>query len=164
MNSPSTNLAWHYAGAMDGCPHDPQFPLPGPSGFESSAVHVPALPSAVPQRSQNGDQLPNGGPQHAGTINGAMPAYPLSGSAVSDASLLLGLNNPYSNQSNANSSPSLPQYNSMAPSFQHSYAAPRHAEIGSYSTMQPFGDMMIESHDIDTVSYTHLTLPTKRIV
>jgi len=147
MNSPSTNLAWHYAGAADGHPHDTRFQLPGMSGFDPAAQLSHHL-AAPPQHSQDGHRV-SGNHRSAAQqfTNGSVPAYALTGSAVSDASLLLGLNSPYNNQNNTHSFPSLPV--GAATDMQHNYAAPAQADMRSYSAMQPFGDMMIESHDVD---------------
>ena len=91
-------------------------------------------------------------------IKSDLSSYPTTGSAVSDASLLLGLNNPY--PSNMPSSSIMQQYHSSnsTPNMHeranvqqnNAYPAPsQQATIGQYSDMQPFGDMTIESQDVD---------------
>jgi hypothetical protein len=150
MNSPSTSLAWHYP--RD--PNDTQANAIHPSqGFsDRNSDHLSAQNQIKHARSASGPA-----PMAPG-IKSSLQSYPTSGSAVSDASLLLGLNNPY--PANMQSPGMMQQYHSSnsTPNMhdrataQHNNAYPMpapHADMGSYPDMQPFGDMMIESQDVD---------------
>jgi hypothetical protein len=150
MNSPSTNLAWHY-------PRDAnEFPdnglNPSQPGNDNNIGHFSAPNQFKHVRSASGPSPMAPGIKHD------LSSYPTSGSAVSDASLLLGLNNPYSSNMPSpsimqqyHSSNSTPKMHERANAQQsNAYPAPtQQAAMGQYSDMQPFGDMMIESQDVD---------------
>lgn len=150
MNSPSTNLAWHY-------PRDPvdnqnNTTQPRPSVSDRNLGHFPAPSQFKHVRSASGPA-----PVAPG-LKAGLHSYPDSGSAVSDASLLLGLNNPYATNMHSpsmlqqyHSSNSTPSVHDRAPLQQNnSYPLPaQNSDMGPYPEMQPFGDMMIEAQDVD---------------
>lgn len=148
MNSPSTNLAWHYPRDFnDGS-------LPAVNDHNTN--HLAAGSNIKHVRSASGPS------QMAPNIKSGLPAYQNSGSAVSDASLLLGLNNPYEHHSNMHSPNVMPfQSSNSTPNMhdratvQQSNAYPpptqptQQPDMGPYPDMQPFGDMTIESQEMD---------------
>lgn len=150
MNSPSTSLAWHY-------PRDPNDPQN--NGLHSSQTVNDQNPGhlSAPDHFKHVRSASGPSPMAPG-IKSGLQSYATSGSAVSDASLLLGLNNPYS--SNMPSPSMMQQYQSSnstpnmheRANLQQNNAYPlpaQNTDMGQYPDMQPFGDMMIESQDVD---------------
>lgn len=144
MNSPSTHLAWHYPRDFD----DGSMP----TASDHNTHHLTAGSNNKHARSVSGPS------QMAPGAKPGLHPYPNSGSAVSDASLLLGLNNTYdhSNMHSPNvmpfqSSTSTPNMHDRATIQQNNaYPPPNHQpDLGPYPDMQPFGDMTIESQDVD---------------
>lgn len=155
MNSPSTNLAWHYPGGSGS--HMNRGPaglssLPPPD-YDATATringHLPPHFRAGSSSSQTRPPLVN---------------YPSTTSAASnaDADLLLGIGSPYqtdgglthqrpgcnplpfprhAHSSDSGSSFPVQSAGSMAPPFSNPYFG--------QTNMQNFGDMMIESQDVD---------------
>ena len=150
MNSPSTNLAWHY-------PRDTNdFQDNGLNPSQSLDSHNMSHLSA-PDQFKHVHSATRPPPMAPGLKHG-LSSFPTSGSAVSDASLLLGLNNP--NSSNMPSPSIMQQFHSSnstpnmheRASAQQSNAYPQptqHADLTQYSDIQPFSDMTIESQDVD---------------
>jgi hypothetical protein len=150
MNSPSTNLAWHYprdtSDVRDERSHPPQ------NVNDNNLGHLSALNQFKHSRSVSGPSKMSPGSKSG------LQSYTTSGSAVSDASLLLGLNNPYSSNMQSpsimqryHSSESTPNIHDRA-AMQQNSAYPmsaQQADMEQYPDMQPFGDMMIESQDVD---------------
>jgi hypothetical protein len=150
MNSPSTNLAWHYP--RDTNDSQDNGLNPSQSLDSHNISHLSAPDQCQHVRSASGP------PPMAPGLKHGQSSFPISGSAVSDASLLLGLNNPHSSNMPSpsimqqfHSSNSTPNMHERA-SAQQSNAYPlptQHTDLTQYSDTQPFGDMMIESQDVD---------------
>lgn len=150
MNSPSTNLAWHYPRDPTDF-HDSALP-PSQAVSDHDSFHLSAPNQFRHVRSASGPSQLAPGPKSG------MQSYPTSGSAVSDASLLLGLNNTYgsSNLHSPNMMPfhstnSTPNIHDHGPGQRNNaYPTPlQPPDMGPYPDMQPFGDMTIESQDVD---------------
>lgn len=157
MDSPSTNLAWHYAGDLS--ESDPNAHLQPSTSDYTNSRHLTPNEAISPQRNRhirNGSSTSQPGPDLAAT-RAQLNTYPLANtttntSAVSDASLLLGLNSHYN--SSANTTPGGGLMPFAAPStsqHHHSHSYPQASNMGGipYNTMHPFGDMMIESQEMD---------------
>ena len=191
MNSPSTNLAWHYpsgAGGDDGPaqqqqqqqplqqkPSVPKFnPMTSPAEYEPSSAHSMQFPRHLRAASSNAHQPP------------ALTGYPTNGSAVSShdaADLLLNLDSPYQTSTNASHptgstgtpggpfnlhQPPTTATNDMNNTPHNGFTSDAgvaniDSSVGSgfaswnypnlwnpnNPAMQHFGDMMIESQDVD---------------
>lgn len=164
MNSPSTNLAWHYpSGASDLQTRRQQRPKQQTRAAFNPITNQYDPPA--PQTSLRRQMRTNSsGSAPPGT---SFPTQPSSSSnamaGTSDAGLLLNLHSPYNTaQSNTGSSPAFPPnftpnsdpnptgFNDLTGS-NWNYANlwnPVDFSQGP-SSMQPFGDMMIESQDVD---------------
>lgn len=151
MNSPSTNLAWHYPRGPNDF-RDSALP-PSQAVSDNNSNHLSAPGHFKHVRSASGPS------QLAPGIRSDMQQqYQASGSAVSDASLLLGLNNPYA--SNMQSPNVMPFHSTTSTPNMHDHAAvqqnnayppptTQQPDLGPFPDMQPFGDMTIESQDVD---------------
>lgn len=166
MNSPSTNLAMHY----------PSGPGASNAHQQQRQPQQKRRPTFNPITNQYDPQPPQNHFQHQmrTNSNGSVPqvtSFPgqATGPAnsmpgTSDADLLLNLHSPYNAaQSNAGSSPAFP--NSFTPSNDPHQAGFNNLASANWNygnlwnsggdfaqglhDMQPFGDMMIESQDVD---------------
>jgi hypothetical protein len=150
MNSPSTSLARHYPRDANDSQEN-GLNLSQPLG-DHNIGHLSAPNQFKHVRSASGP------PPMASGIKHGLQSFPTSGSAVSDASLLLGLNNTFhtnmpspSMMQQFQSSNSTPNIHERTNAQQNNvYHLPaQHTDLAPYSDMQPFGDMMIESQDVD---------------
>ena len=150
MNSPSTNLAWHYSsGGMNGA----QSGSGGPA-----ALTTPNLDPAILRpngRYDHSVQAASGASDRDAFARPTLPSLHRPKSTVSqaDADLLLGLGSPYP------SGHATPTGNSTL-AYSHSMETPNGLPLqqsidmpfGLYpgsGSMQNFGDMLIESQDVD---------------
>ncbi|KAK5166713.1 uncharacterized protein LTR77_008257 [Saxophila tyrrhenica] len=170
MNSPSTNLAWHYPSAANVGSSNSI----GSGGFMDPSQEVdPALGLGMQQQFPQHMRTATSGSQPQPHLN----SYPTDGSVVSShdgGDMLMQMNaqahangttqlgqpngtdfsmlHPSNGQS-MNNIPNYPQ-NRQAPDVANGrlpgWAAPPTFWHGNGSAMHPFGDMMIESQDIDT--------------
>lgn len=154
MNSPNTNLAWHYAsgGAKEALPRqDVSAPI---ASFDAAAMRSNGQYSEVLQP-ELAERLPLSASEHF-----ARPALPSlqhqqSNVSTADANLLLGLGSPYTSNHATPAGTSLAfGQNASVPVGGPGLLAhqPFDMSYGLYPSnghMQNFGDMMIESQDVD---------------
>ena len=143
MDSPSANLAWHYAGDLS--ESDPNAHLhPSTSDYNSSRHLTPneAISPRHNRHIRTGSSTSQPGPDLAAT-RAQLNSYPVTNNtgAVSDASLLLGLNNHYTTSTNSTPGGLMP-FAAPSQSYPQAGGIP-------YNTMHTFGDMMIESQEMD---------------
>lgn len=165
MNSPNTNLAWHYPSATSGT-HEQHHPtaqrpaqssgLPGMLSMASSSGFAPAAQRAQQQHLANSSN-PQPPTLASYSTNGT------TGSNDNSADPFLGLNSPYPN---ANNTPNAHDNTfALQPNDMNGTQHPDFATVGPGSdgfsdwnynalwntdtSIPSFGDMMIESQDID---------------
>ncbi|KAK1062162.1 hypothetical protein LTR74_010472 [Friedmanniomyces endolithicus] len=154
MNSPNTNLAWHYAsgGAKEALPR--QDASASLSDFDAAAARSNGRYSEV-LRPELAERLPLSASEPF-----ARPALPSlqhqqSNVSTADANLLLGLGSPYTSihTTPAGNPLTFPQNASVLVGGNELLAQqPFDMPYGLYPSnghMQNFGDMMIESQDVD---------------
>ncbi|KAI7686730.1 hypothetical protein KC353_g20498, partial [Hortaea werneckii] len=160
MDSPNTNLAWHYPSASGNQPARGQS---APSGFNPTDYDAGNTISGQ-QYQQHARTVSSGGAQRS--QRPPLVDYPSTASGVSaaDADLLLGLGSPYTQPNSSshqtpgsNSLPFTNQGSSVDPPNNYpltqgpgdmaagNFANPYFGQLDS----QNFGDMMIQSQDVD---------------
>lgn len=149
MNSPNTNLAWHYASEAQKSRGGNGFAnQPTSSAFgNSSNVTQDHARQSSKQQQMNNTAIPD---MTSSTLRHQLPSYPTSNTvsnANNDASLLLNLNSPYSQNSMLPFSPGL----LSDPSNPYASGSSHLMDYNNLppTTMPDFGDMMIESQDVD---------------
>ncbi|KAK4505751.1 hypothetical protein PRZ48_003716 [Zasmidium cellare] len=169
MNSPSTNLAWHYASGGNNANIDPRLSSLNPSEFEAATGQVSNVQLPKHLRSGSGSATSSQRLAAQEKINRQQPQFTPGGTAMSgvDAKPMhSGLNSPFSQTGSAGSpmAGSFPQ--TMQPQM-HNGAGPTSGTAHMNGNMnQPYvpfpdgqtgnfpmnflpGDMMIESQDVD---------------
>lgn len=174
MNSPSTNLAWHYPSAASGDSqqqHQQRRQRPQPSSALPGLISMALAPNFAPT-AQNVQSQHLSASSSNSQPPPAITSYPTNGSTVINAGtgdLLMGLNSPYQSSNTLTDTPG--NTFTLQPTTQNNLNTVHNNDFtsvdptndtgqgfsnwnydslwGHNASMQPFGDMMIESQDVD---------------